>query len=88
VIHLAYGQIFHTFSVRNTEKLHDEKLNNLYSSPHFAKMIKSRGVYVERVARKGKSGNIYRILDVKYQRTGFVGRHGRESENIIKTDLR
>jgi hypothetical protein len=47
-------------------KLHNEELNNLYSSPSIIKRIKSRRRRVVRhVARMGENSNAYIILVVK-----------------------
>ena len=44
-------------------KLHNEELNNLYSSPNTVGVIKSRRVrWAGRVARMGERRGVYRVL--------------------------
>ena len=44
-------------------KLHNEELNDLYSSSSIVRMIKSRGIgWAEHVARMEESRGVYRIL--------------------------
>jgi hypothetical protein len=44
-------------------KLHNEKLNDLYTSPIIIRVFKSRGVgWTGRVARMGKRIFVYRVL--------------------------
>jgi hypothetical protein len=44
-------------------KLHNEELQNLYSSPNIVRMIKSRRIrWAGHVARMGEKRNAYRIL--------------------------
>jgi hypothetical protein len=45
------------------KKLHNEELNNLYSSPNITRIIKSRRMrWAGHVARMGEARNAYRIL--------------------------
>jgi hypothetical protein len=44
-------------------KLHNEELNNLYSSPNIVRMIKSRRMRLAgHVARMGEGKVVYRVL--------------------------
>ena len=44
-------------------KLHNEELNDLYSSPSIVRMIKSRRMrWAGHVVRRGKRSGIYRVL--------------------------
>ena len=44
-------------------KLHNDELNDLYSSPNIVRVIKSRIMrWAEHVARKGKRRGVYRVL--------------------------
>jgi len=44
-------------------KLHNEKLNDLYSSPSVVRLIKSRRMrWAEHVARKWEGRGVYRVL--------------------------
>jgi hypothetical protein len=57
------------------EKLHNEELNDLYSSPNIIRVIKSRIMrWVGHVARMGESRGVYRILVGNPERTRPLGR--------------
>jgi hypothetical protein len=44
-------------------KLHNEELNDLYSSPNIVRVIKSRKLrWTGHVARMGESRSVYRVL--------------------------
>ena len=44
-------------------RLHNEELNDLYSSPNFVRVIKSRRIrWVGHVARMGEERKVYRVL--------------------------
>jgi len=44
-------------------KLHNEKLNDLYSSPNIVRVIKSRRIrWVGHVARMGQRRGVYRVV--------------------------
>ena len=44
-------------------KLHNEDLNNLYSSPNIVRVIKSRRLrWAGHVARRGEGRDVYRVL--------------------------
>jgi hypothetical protein len=44
-------------------KLHNEELNDLYSSPHILRVIKSRRMrWAKHVVRMGKERSVYRVL--------------------------
>ena len=50
-------------------KLHNEELNNLYSSPNIVRVIKLRRMkWAGHVARMGDSSSIYRVLVEKPER--------------------
>jgi hypothetical protein len=47
---------------KELEKLHKEELNNLYSTPNSARVIKSRKIrWVTHVARMGEKRGIYGV---------------------------
>jgi hypothetical protein len=69
---------------REWRKLHDEELNDLYSSPHIVWVIKSRGMrWAGHVARMGETRSVYRVLVGKTE-----GKRPRlRWEDDIKMDL-
>jgi hypothetical protein len=69
-------------------KLHNEELNDLYSSPNSIRVIKSRRMrWVGYVARMGEKRGAYRILvGIPEGRRPLV-RYKRRWEGNIKTDL-
>jgi hypothetical protein len=70
------------------EKLHNEELNDLYSSPNIVRVIKSRRMrWVRHAARTGQRKVIYRVLVGKPEGNRPIWRHGRRWEDNIKMDL-
>jgi len=70
-------------------KLHNEELNNLYSSPNIVRMIKSRRMrWVGHVARMGEGRGVYRVLVGKPEGRRPLGRPRRRWEDNIRMDLR
>jgi len=70
------------------EKLHNEKLNDLYSSPNIVRVIKSRRMrWVGHVARMGESRGVYRVLVGKPEGKRPLGRPRRRWEDNIKMYL-
>ena len=56
-------------------KLHNEELNDLYSSPNIVRMIKSRRMrWVGHVARMGEGRGVYRVLVGKPEGESPLGR--------------
>ena len=69
-------------------KLHNEKLNNLYSSPSNFWVIKSRRMrWEEHVAGVGVSRGMYRVLVGKPEGKRPLGRPRHRWEDNIKLDL-
>jgi len=69
-------------------KLHNEKLNNLYVSPNFVRVIKSRRMrWAGHLARMGEGRGMYRVLVGKPEGKRPLGRPRRRWEDNIKTDL-
>jgi hypothetical protein len=70
-------------------KLHNEKLQNLYSSPYIFRMIRSRRIgWANHVACVGEMRNAYRILVGKPQRKRPLRKPRRRWENNIKMNLK
>jgi len=66
-------------------KLHNEELNDLYCSPDFVRVIKSRSMrWAELVARMGERRVAYRVLDRKPEGNRPLGRPSRRWEDNIK----
>ena len=56
-------------------KLHNEELNDLYSSPNIVRVIKSRRMrWARHVARMGEERGVYRFLVGKPERRRPLGR--------------
>src|SRR5215470_10217895 len=70
-------------------RLHNEELNDLYSSPNIIRVIKSRRMrWAEHVARRGEGRGAYRILVGRPEGRRPLGRPRRRWEDNIKMDLR
>ena len=68
-------------------KLHNEKLNDLYSSLNIVRVIKSRRIrWVGNVARMGEGRGVYRVCVGKPEGKRPLGRPRRKWDNI-KTDM-
>jgi hypothetical protein len=69
-------------------RLHNEELNDLYSSPNIIRMIKSRRMrWAGHVARMGEGTGAYRILVGRTEGRRPFGRPRRRWEDDIKMDL-
>jgi hypothetical protein len=69
-------------------RLHNEELNDLYSSPNVIRVIKSKRMrWVGHVARMGEGRGAYRILVGRPEGRGPLGRPRRRWEDDIKMDL-
>ena len=69
-------------------KQHNEELNDLYYSPNFFRVIKSRIVrWVGHVARMGCRRGVYRVRVGNPQRKRPLGRPRRRWEDNINLDL-
>jgi hypothetical protein len=74
---------------REWRKLHNEELNNLYSSPNLFRVIKSRRMrWAGHVGRMGERGDVYRVLVGKTEGKRPLGKPKRRWEDNIKMDLR
>jgi len=69
-------------------KIHNEKLNDLYSSPNSVRAIKSRRIrWAGHIARMGERRGVYRILVWKPEGKRPLGRPRHRWEDDIKMDL-
>jgi len=69
-------------------KLHNEELSDLYSSPNFVRVIKSRRMkWAGNVARMGEGIGVYRDLVGKGEGKRPLGRPWHRWEDNIKMDL-
>ena len=69
-------------------KLHNEELNDLYSSPNIVRVIKSRRMrWAEHVARMGERRGVYMVLVGKSEGKRQLGRPRHRWEYNIKMDL-
>jgi hypothetical protein len=67
------------------EKLHNEELHDLYSSPSIIRIIKSRRMrWAGHVARMGEKRNAYRLLVGKTEGKRPLGRRRRRWVDNIK----
>jgi hypothetical protein len=70
------------------KKLHNEELNNLYSSPNIVRVTKSRRMrWAGQVARMGEGKGVYRDLVGKPEGRRPLGRARRRWEDNIRMDL-
>ena len=59
---------------RERRKLHNEELNELYSSPNIVRVIKSRRIrWAGHVERMGEKRSVYRVLVGKLERKRPLG---------------
>ena len=69
-------------------KLHNDELNDLYSSPNIVRVITSRRMgWVEHGARMGERRGVYRVLMGRRDGKRPLGRPKRRWEDNIKIDL-
>ena len=65
-------------------KLHNEELNDLYSSPNVVLLIKSRRMgWAGHAGRMGESGGVYKVLVGTSEGKGALGRSSRRREGNI-----
>ena len=70
------------------EKLHNEELNDLYSSSNIVRVIKSRRMdWAGHVAHMGERRGVYRVLVGKPEGKRPLGRPKHRWEDNIKMDL-
>ena len=72
----------------NWRRLHNEELNDLYSSPNIVRVIKSRRMrWAGHVARMGEERGAYRVLVGKPEGRGQLGRLRRRWVDNIRMEL-
>jgi hypothetical protein len=70
-------------------KLHNDKLNNLYSSQSVNRMTKPRWMrWAGHIARIGEKRNVYRLLVGKPKGKRRLGRPRHRWVNNVKVDIR
>jgi hypothetical protein len=70
------------------KRLHNEELNDLYSSPNIVRVIKSRRMrWAGHVARMGEERGVYRVLVGKPEGRRPLGRPRRRWVDNIRMDL-
>jgi len=68
--------------------LHNEELNDLYSSPNIVRVIKSRRMrWAGHVARMGEERGVYKVLVRKPEGKRPLGRPRRRCVDNIRMDL-
>ena len=69
-------------------KLHNQKLNDLYSLPNIVRVVKSRRMrWAGHVARMGEDRGVHRVLVGKPEGKRLLGRPRRRCEDNIKMNL-
>jgi hypothetical protein len=69
-------------------KLHNEELNDQYSSPNIVQVIKSGALrWATHIARMGEGRGVYRVLVGKPEGKRPIGRPRHRWEDNIKMDL-
>jgi hypothetical protein len=93
-ITVMYGDCTKVFGPKRDEvtgewgKLHNEELNDLYSSPNIVKVVKSRRMrWAGHMARMGEDRGVHRVMVGKPEGKRSLGRPRRRWEDNIKIDL-
>jgi hypothetical protein len=69
-------------------KLHNEELNDLYSSPSIIRVIKLRRMrWAWYIARMGDRRGVYKVLVKKIEAKKPLGKQNHRRKDNIKTDL-
>ena len=84
----TFSKLFVKCKSGEWRRLHNEELNDLYSSPNIVRMIKSRIMrWAGHVARMGEEKGVYRLLVGKPEGKRPLGRPRRRWVDNIRTDL-
>jgi len=74
--------------MREWRRLHNEELNDLYSSPNIVRAVKSRRMrWAGHVARIDEERGVYRVFLGKPEGMGPLGRPRRRWFDNTRTDL-
>ena len=91
ILYIVFNRIFGPLRdkiTRDWGKVHNEKLNDLYSSRNIVRVIKSGRIrWAGHVARMGEMRGICRVLVGKLEGKRPLGRFRRRWEDNIKMDL-
>jgi len=78
-----------SYGAQKRRKIHSEELYDLYCSPNFIRMVKSRRMRrAGHVARVGDRRGAYRVLIVKSEGSSPLGRRRLRWKLNVKMDLR
>jgi hypothetical protein len=72
---------------RERRKIHNKKLNYLYSLPNIVRLIKSRMRWAGHVARMGKGRGVYRVLVGKHEGQRLLRRRRYRWKDNIKANF-
>jgi len=72
---------------REWRRLHNDELNDLYSSPNIVRVIKSRMIWTGHLARVGEERGVYSVLVGKPEERRPLGRPGCRWVDNIRMDL-
>ena len=72
---------------REWRRLHNDELNDLYSSPNIVRVIKSRMIWTGHLAHVGEERGVYSVLVGKPEERRPLGRPGCRWVDNIRMDL-
>ena len=88
------NRVLRTFGPKRDEvtgewrKLHNEELNDLYSSPNIVRVIKLRGMrWARHIACTGENRGVHKVLVGKPEGKRPLGRHRQRWDDNMKMDL-
>jgi hypothetical protein len=80
--------VMRIFGPKKEEKVHNDELHSLYSSPNIVKVIKSRMGWAGHVARMEEGRGVYMVLVGRPERKRPLGKPRRRWVDNIKLDIR